>query len=370
MVIGVPKEIVAGEKRVAVTPEGVAGLAAAGHTVLVERAAGAGSGYADEAYAASGANLFTSTEALWAAADLVAKVKQPLEAETDRFHPGLIYLGYCHAVYRPWLVDVLLARRVTTFAAEEVALPNGDRPLLIPMSEIAGRLAVLTAAHYLAEPPGLAGVMLGCLRGQACTHVLIIGAGTVGRSAAAVACALGAEVTVFDRDPDAARDRLLATAPQAHLHATPVTRDDLEALLPAADAVINAVLWDPLTGEHLVTREGLRRMRRGSVIVDVDCTPGGVIETSRPMTLDDPTFVEEGVIHYCVYNMPASVPQTSTCAYAGALLPYLELIAGKGIDGALAERPELRAGLVTRDGLLLDAHIGEAQGREVGDQNR
>jgi len=220
------------------------------------------------------------------------------------------------------------------------------------MSEIAGRLAVLTAAHYLAEPPGSAGVMLGCVGGQATAHVLIIGGGTVGRSAAAAACGLGARVTVVDREPDRVRERLTQAAPRAHLPTESVTRAQVEALLPEVDAIINAVLWDPLTGEHLVTREGLRRMKRGAVIVDVDCTANGVIETTRPMTLDNPTYVEEGVIHYCVYNMPASVPQTSTRAYAGALLPYLELLADHGVDAAMAERPELRAGLVTRDGVL------------------
>jgi len=291
---------------------------------------------------------------------LVAKVKQPLEEETERFHEGLVYLGYCHAVYRPWLVEALLRGRVTTFAAEGVALPNGDRPLLIPMSEIAGRLAVLTAARYLAEPPGSAGVLLGCVGGMATAHVLIIGGGTVGRSAAAAACGLGAKVTVVDRAPDRVRERLGREAPAATLLSDPVTREMVEALLPEIDAVVNAVLWDPLTGIHLVTREGLRLMKRGAVIVDVDCTAGGVIETTRPMTLDDPTFVQEGVIHYCVYNMPASVPQTSTRAYAGALLPYLELLADRGVDGAMAERPELRAGLVTRDGVLLDEHVAEA----------
>ena len=363
MRIGIPQEIVPGEKRVAVTPEGVARLTAAGHIVLVQAGAGQGSGYPDAAYQAAGADLLASADALWAAADLIAKVKQPLEAETERFHVGLIYLGYCHAVYRPWLVDALLAKRVTALAAEEVALPNGDRPLLIPMSEIAGRLAVLTAAHYLAEPPGSAGIMLGCVGGQASTHVLIIGGGTVGRSAAAAACGLGAQVTVVDQAPDRVRERLLEAAPCARLSTEQASAEVVWELLPGVDAIVNAVLWDPVTGEHLVTREGLRRMKRGAVIVDVDCTANGAIETTRPMTLDDPVFVEEGVIHYCVYNMPASVPQTSTHAYAGALLPYLERVAEKGVDAAMAEWPELRRGLVTRDGVLLDGHLAEAQGR-------
>jgi len=366
MRIGVPKEIVAGEKRVSVTPEGVATLTRAGHVAFVQSGAGAGSGYADEAYAAAGAEVVGSAEGVWASGELVAKVKQPLEAETARFHEGLIYLGYCHAVYRPWLVDALLGKGVTTLAAEDVALPNGDRPLLIPMSEIAGRLAVLTAAHYLAEPPGSAGVMLGSVDGQATAHVLIIGGGTVGRSAAAAASGLGARVTVVDRAPERVRERLAEAAPAAALRAEPAVREQVEALLPDVDAIINGVLWDPVSGEHLVTREGLRQMKRGAVIVDVDCAAGGAIETTRPMTLDDPIFVEEGVVHYCVYNMPASVPQTSTRAYAGALLPYVELIAAQGLEAAMAERPELRAGLVTRDGVLLDEYVAEAQGRAPG----
>jgi alanine dehydrogenase len=366
MRIGIPKEIVAGEKRVAVTPEGAERLVREGHTVLVERGAGEGSGFADDAYVAAGGEVVASADDVWAQAELIAKVKQPQEEETARFREGLVYLGYVHAVSRPWLVDALLAKRVTSFAAEEVALPNGDRPLLIPMSEIAGRLAVLTAAHYLAAPPGSAGIMLGCVAGQASARLLIIGGGTVGRSAAAAACGLGAEVTVIDSDPAKAASRLAEVAPTAHLATSPASPELVRDMLAEVDAVINAVLWDPLTGQHLVTRQDLKRMRPDSVIVDVDCTPGGAIETTRVMAIDQPTFVEEGVIHYCVPNMPATVPQTSTRAYAGALLPYLELIANRGVDGAIAECAELAAGLIARDGLLLDEHVAKAQRRGTG----
>jgi len=363
VIIAVPAEVVPGEKRVAVIPGGAERLVRAGHRVLVQRGAGEGSGHSDAAYVAVGAEIVESADELWQRAELLAKVKQPLEPETARFHDGLTYLGYCHAVSRPWLVDALLERRVAAFASEEVALANGDRPLLIPMSEIAGRLAVLVAAHYLAQPAGSAGVMLGTVTGCPSAHVLIIGGGTVGRSAAAAADGLGARVTVIDRDPPAARLRVAQVAPGARVPEAPASPALVWDLLPEVEAIINAVLWNPLTGEHLVTRDGLRRMKPGAVIVDVDCTPAGVIETSRVMTIDQPTFIEEGVIHYCVPNMPAMVPQTSTRAFAEATLPYLEVLAKKGLEGAIEERPELKLGLIARHGLLLDHHVAEAQGR-------
>ncbi|MGQ9729650.1 MAG: alanine dehydrogenase [Candidatus Zipacnadales bacterium] len=363
MLIGVPKEIITGEKRVSITPAGVERLVEAGHQVIVQAAAGEGSRFSDDAYRNAGACVVADAPEVWGRAELLVKVKQPTEAETSYFHEGLVYLGYLHAAYRPWLVEALLERKVTAFAAEKIALDNGDRPLLIPMSEIAGRLAVMTVAHYLADPPGSAGVMLGCIGDQATAHLLILGGGTVGRSAAATASSLGARVTVVDREPERVRERLAEAAPRAVLHPDSASRSVVEALLPKVDAIINGVLWDPQSGEHLVTREGLRQMRPGSVIVDVDCTPGGAIETTRVMTLDCPTFVKEGVIHYCVPNMPASVPQTSTQAFAQATLPYVELIAGRGLEGALAVSKALERGLVTRQGRLLDKHVAEVQGR-------
>lgn len=365
MLIGVPKEVVPGEKRVAVTPDGARQLIEGGHELLLQSGAGEGSGFADEAYASHGVEIAASDDEVWARAALVTKVKQPLEEETSRFRAGLILYSYCHLATRPWLVDALLESRVTAIAFEEVVLPDGDRPLLRPMSEIAGRLAILVAGQYLAEPHGTRGVLMGSVAGRPSVSVLIIGGGTVGASAAAAACGLGAEVAVVDNDPERVRARLSQVAPAAKVIPSPATPSVVADLLPHVDVVINAVLWDPLTGEHLVTRASLRRMRTGAVIVDVDCTPNGVIETTRVMTVQEPTFEVEGVVHYCVPNMPATVPHTSTRALASATLPYLQRLADLGLTAALDASPELKPALVCRDGKLLDRHVAEAQGRFV-----
>ncbi len=366
MLIGVPTEVAPGERRVGVTPAGATRLTAGGHQLLLQRGAGARTGFADEAYEAQGAEVVNAADEVWARAELVAKVKQPVPEETHRFHEGLILFSYCHLATRPWLVEALLARRVTAIAFEEVVLPDGERPLLRPMSEIAGRLAVFVAGQYLAEPHGTRGVLLGSLAGLSTAHVLIIGGGAAGASAAVGACGLGAEVTVVDCDPDRVRPRLAALVPAERVLAA--SPDVVGELLPQVDVVINAVRWDPVTGQHLVTRESLRRMKTGAVIVDIDCTPGGAIETTRTMTIDEPTFVEEGIIHYCVPNMPATVPHTSTEALTAATLPYLERLARLGVDGALATCPELVPGLVCRDGRLLDGAVAEAQGRTPGEE--
>jgi alanine dehydrogenase len=363
MLIGVPTEVVPGEKRVALTPEGARRLIEAGHRVLLESGAGEGSGYPDEVYAGHDVEVVVTADEVWARADLVTKVKQPLEEETPRFREGLILFGYCHLATRPWLVDALLEKRVTAVAFEEVVLPDGERPLLRPMSEIAGRLAILVAAQYLAEPYGHRGVLLGTVSGRSSAGVLIIGGGTAGVSAAAAACGLGAAVTVVDRDPERARARVAKAAPSANVLAAPATPELVQDMLPDIDVVVNAVLWDPLTGQHLVTRDSLRGMREGAVIVDVDCTPGGVIETTRVTTIEEPTFEVEGVIHYCVPNMPATVPHTSTEALTSATLPYLERLADLGVIAALETCPELAAAVVCRNGKLLDSHVAAAQGR-------
>lgn len=370
MLIGVPKEIVPGEKRVGVTPDGARQLIESGHELLLQPGAGEGSGFTDAAYATYGVQIGASADEVWARAELITKVKQPLEEETPRFREGLILYSYCHLATRPWLVDALLESRVTAIAFEEVLLPGGGRPLLRPMSEIAGRLAILVAGRYLAEPHGSRGVLMGSVAGQPSASVLIIGGGTVGTSAAAAACGLGAEVTVVDRDPERIRARLSEAAPAAKVIPSAASPSVVAALLPEVDVVVNAVLWDPVTGEHLVTRDSLCRMRQGAVIVDVDCTPNGVIETTRVMTVEEPTFEVEGVVHYCVPNMPATVPHTSTQALASATFPYLARLADLGVAGALKASPDLKPAVVCREGKLLDSHVAAVQGRAMEEMNR
>ncbi len=370
MLIGVAKEVVPGEKRVALTPEGARRLIQGAHQVLLEAGAGTGSGHSDDAYREQGAQVAESADEVWARADLLTKVKQPLEGETALFREGLILFSYCHLATRPWLVDALLKKSVTAVAFEEVVLPDGERPLLRPMSEVAGRLAILVAGQYLAEPYGSRGVLMGTVSGQPAAGVLIIGGGTVGSSAAAAACGLGARVTVVDREPERVRPRLAEVAPSADLVAAPASPELVQDILPEVDVIVNAVRWDPLTGRHLVTRDSLRRMRKGSVIVDVDCTPGGVIETTRVTTIEEPTFEEEGVIHYCVPNMPATVPHTSTEALTSATLPYVERLTDLGVTAALETCPELEGAVVCQDGKLLDSHVAAAQGRPIEEMNR
>jgi alanine dehydrogenase len=366
MLIGTPREVIPGERRVGLTPQGAHCLKEAGHEVLLEAGAGEGSGHSDTAYMTEGAGIVSSPEELWGRAELVTKVKQPVPEEVDRFREGLTLFSYCHLATRPWLVDALLQRRVTAIAFEEVQLANGTRPLLRPMSEIAGRLAVLIAGQYLAAPHGSRGVLLGSFDGRPAARVLILGGGAAGSAAAAAAHGLGAAVSVVDRDPDSVRSRIAAAAPGAEV--LQASREMVERLLPDTDAVINAIRWDPLTGSHLITRDALRRLPHGAVIVDIDCTPGGAVETSRTMTVDSPVFEVEGVIHHCVPNMPATVPLTSTEALTSATLPYLERLATLGVDGALEALPELGPALQCRSGRLLDEAVARATGQPFGDQ--
>ena len=366
MLVSVPRESVPGERRVGVTPEGAATLRRAGHGVLVQRGAGEGAGFTDEEYAAAGAELVSGPQELFARGELMCRVKQPQAEECDWLAEGSALCCYLLVGPRPWLVDALLRRRISAIAYEEVRLPDGSRPLLRPMSEIAGRLAVRVGAHYLARPPGSRGVLLDGLGGEAGARVLILGGGTVGASAAAAAVALGAEVTVLDADPGRARRAIGEAMGNAErVQVLECTRPAADEHLAAAELVINAVQWDPLTGWHIVTRDSLRLMPRGAVIVDVACDPGGAVETCRIMSIEDRVFEEEGVLHYCVPNMPAMVPRTATRMLASATLPYVERLASLGVAGALEVCPGLRGALVCHEGRLLDTRVAQVQGRSL-----
>ena len=370
MLITVPRESVPGERRVGVTPDGVRRLRAAGHTVLVQSGAGEGAGFDDEEYTAAGADLTSDPRQLFERSELMCRVKQPQPPECNWLAEGSTLFCYLLLGPRPWLVDALLQRRVSAIAYEEVTLPDGVRPLLRPMSEIAGRLAVRVGAHYLARPPGSRGVLLDGLGADPGAHVLILGGGTVGASAAAAAVALGACVTVLDLDPERARRNVLAAVgrvatpvPTPRLQVAECTRETADEHLARADLVINGVQWDPLTGWHIVTRESLRTMPRGAALVDVACDPGGAVETCRVMSIEDPVFEEEGVVHYCVPNMPGTVPRTATRMLSTATLPYVERLASLGVEGALAACPELGGALVCHEGRLLDPRVAQVQGR-------
>ncbi|PYE56278.1 alanine dehydrogenase [Deinococcus yavapaiensis] len=359
MKIGLPKEIKVKENRVALTPGGVATLVRRGHTVLVERGAGIGSGFQDGEYEAAGASMGTAAEA-WAA-EMVVKVKEPIEAEYGFLREDLLLFTYLHlAADRP-LTERLLESGTTSVAYETVQVEDGSLPLLTPMSEVAGRLAVQAGAYYLQKPNGGRGVLLGGVPGVQPGHVLVIGGGVVGTNAAKMAMGLGAKVTVLDVNQK--RLAYLDDVFFGRLTTMMSSEANIRALLPETDLLIGGVLIPGAKAPHLVTRDMLSLMQEGSVIVDVAVDQGGCVETIKPTTHDDPVYTIDGVIHYGVANMPGAVPRTSTFALTNATFPYVAMLADQGLD-ALARSAALRKGLNTRGGKLTFAGVGEAFGLE------
>ena len=355
MLIGLPKEIKVKENRVALTPGGVSTLTRRGHEVLVEADAGVGSGFADAEYAEAGARLVSAPDA-WGA-QMVVKVKEPVEAEYAYLRPDLLLFTYLHlAADRP-LTDALLEGGTTAVAYETVQLEDGSLPLLTPMSEVAGRLAVQAGAYYLQKPSGGRGVLLGGVPGVQPGHVLIIGGGVVGTNAAKMAMGLGARVTVLD-----VSQRRLAYLDDVffgRLTTMMSSEANIRALLPEMDLVIGGVLIPGARAPHLVTRDMLASMQRGSVIVDVAVDQGGCVETIHPTTYDDPAYEVDGILHYGVANMPGAVPRTSTLALTNATFPYVTQMADKGIH-ALEGNPALKKGLNTMNGKLTYAGVADA----------
>lgn len=356
MRVGVGKEVMPGERRVALTPAGVVELVADGHEVLVEKGAGADSGFPDAAYVEVGARL-VEREEVWGESDLLLKVKEPVAAEYGFLRPDLTLFTYLHLAAEPALIDVLLETGTTAFGYETVQDGRGRLPLLAPMSEIAGRLSTLAGAYFLQAPMGGRGVLIGGAPGVQPARVTLLGGGAVGTHAAQVAVGMGAEVTILERSID----RIRALQGHFGVEARVLYSDSLtiQELLPESDIVIGAVLIPGARTPRLITREMLGSMREGSVIVDVAIDQGGCIETSRPTTHDDPVFEVEGVVHYCVTNMPSSVPVTATRALTNATLPYARLLAGKGIDGALEAEPGLMPGLNVRAGEIVNPAVAE-----------
>jgi len=358
MIIGVPKEIKDKEFRVSATPGTVASLVQAGHRVLVQKGAGEGSGFDDDTYARSGALLLDTAAEVWQAAEMIIKVKEPLPDEFPFLREGLILFTYLHLAAAEEVTHALMRHRVTAIAYETVELPNGALPLLTPMSEVAGKMSVQIAAHYLEKMNGGRGKLLGGVPGVPPSDVVIIGGGIVGTNAAIVALGMGASAVILDINTD--RLRYLSEILHGHLITLVSNRHNLAEAVRRADVVIGAVLIPGAKAPKLVTREMVASMKPGSVIVDVAVDQGGCVETTRPTSHSEPTYFVNGVLHYCVPNMPGAVPRTSTYALTNQTLPYTLELAGKGFDGAVRASPALAKGVNVYQGQITHKAVAAA----------
>ena len=360
MQIGVPKEIKTHEYRVGLTPAGVRELTRHGHQVMVEHNAAAGIGIADDDYRAAGAQVMDSADAVFAAAEVIVKVKEPQPAEIARLRPGQVLFTYLHLAADKTQTEGLLRSGATCIAYETVTDARGALPLLAPMSEVAGRMAVQVGAHCLEKEQGGTGILLGGVPGVPPAKVVVLGGGVSGTNAARMAVGLEASVAIIDRSLPRLKELDLQFGPRATtLFAT---HHAIEDMVIAADLVIGAVLVPGAAAPKLVTREMVRRMRPGSVLVDISIDQGGCSETSRPTTHSNPTYVDEGVVHYCVTNMPGAVARTSTFALTNATLPFVMALAEKGWRQALADDPHLRHGLNVHDGHVTHAAVAHDLG--------
>lgn len=360
MVVGIPKEIKDAEHRVAIIPAGVHALRARGHRVLVQHGAGIGSGLSDEVYTRAGAELVADPKTIYAQADLIYKVKEPLPSEVDLLREGQVLFAYLHLAPAPELTKVLLKRKVVGMAYETVETRDGRRPLLEPMSEVAGRMAVHIGAHYLATPHGGRGVLIGGVPGVPPATVVILGGGTVGYNAAKVAAGMGAWVYLLD--VDSARMRYLDEILPDNVTTLISNQMSIEECVRRADIVIGAVYISGARTPRLVTREMVKVMKPGSVIVDVAIDQGGCVETSRPTTHTDPVYTVDGIIHYCVANMPGAFARTSTFALTNVTLPYAMRLANSGWRRAILENLELSLGLNVALGHVTHPAVAKAHG--------
>ncbi len=361
MIIGVPKEVKADEYRVSITPAGVAELVADGHTVLIENSAGVGSGIQDEQFEQAGARIVSCKE-VFSKSGMIIKVKEPLPEEFDKLQEGQILYTYLHLAPAPELTDSLLERKIAGVAYETVETDDGALPLLIPMSEVAGRMSVNEGAKYLERENGGRGILLGGVPGVDPGHVVIIGGGIVGMNAAKMAVGTGAKVTLLDINLD--RLRYIDDIFNGRVVTIMSNRLNILDYVKTADIVIGAVLLTGARAPKLITRKMLSQMMPGSVVVDVGIDQGGILETSRPTTHSDPIFEEEGVIHYCVANMPGALARTSTYALTNATLPYARELAAKGLKKALEDNIPLRYGLNLYRGRVTHPAVAEALGKE------
>lgn len=360
MNVGVPREIMEAEYRVAITPVGVRELRSDGHTVLIERGAGEGSSIPDAAYARAGATLVPSADGVWGAADLVLKVKEPLPAERPLLRKGQILFTYLHLAAHRDVTEAMVASGCVGIAYETVETDDGLLPLLAPMSEIAGRMAPHVAAHHLERPHGGSGVLLSGVSGVRPARVVVIGAGMAGMNAAWVAQGMEAEVVLLDRDVE--RLRYVDHIHKGRILTLASAGLTIEEQVVQADVVIGAVLVPGALAPRLVSAGTVAEMRPGSVIVDISIDQGGCFETSHVTTHTNPTYVTNGVVHYCVGNMPGAVPHTSTYALTNATLPYAIALAGKGLVQALVDDRGLARGVNVFEGHLVNAAVAEAHG--------
>ena len=365
MRVGVPKEIKIHEYRVGLTPQSVRELAARGHSVLVERDAGAGIGASDEEYRAAGAAVVDTADDVFAQADLIVKVKEPQAAERRKLRPGQVLFTYLHLAPDPAQASELVASGAVAIAYETVTSEGGGLPLLAPMSEVAGRMSVQVAARFLEKPQGGRGVLMSGVPGVAPASVVILGAGVVGSNAALVAAGMGAQVTVLNHTVDQLRQ--LESRHGSRVRTLLSSRAAVEEVVRSADAVIGAALVPGALAPKLVSREMLATMRSGAVLVDVSIDQGGCFETSRPTTHADPVFVVDGIVHYCVANIPGAVPRTSTYALNSATLPFVIALADHGWRAALEREPHLRNGLNICRGRINNPEVADALGRRWRD---
>ncbi|MGE0104114.1 MAG: alanine dehydrogenase [Blastocatellales bacterium] len=361
MIVGLPKEIKDNEYRVGMTPAGVRTLSDAGHTVLVERSAGEGSGITDDEYITAHGKIVDTADEVWERAEMIVKVKEPVGPEYKRMREGQLLFTYLHLAPDVKLTQTMIERKVTGIAYETITNDEGHLPLLTPMSEVAGRMAVQVGAHYLQKPEGGRGVLMGGVPGVLPAKVVIIGGGVVGINSLKMAIGLGAHVVILDKNLE--RLRYLDDIFGAKIRTLMSNPFTVQEAIANADLVVGAVLVPGASAPMLVTREMLKSMNRGAVIVDVAVDQGGCIETTRPTTHSDPTFYVEEVLHYCVANMPGAVPRTSTFALTNATLPFALRLANRGFKDAIASDRHLKEGVNTYAGHITYEAVAESQGQ-------
>jgi len=358
MIIGVPKEIKNNENRVALTPAGAKELIKRGHQVYVQQSAGLGSGFSDQDYSAAGANLLPTIEATYQIAEMIMKVKEPIESEYNLIKPNQLLFTYFHfASYEP-LTKAMVASKAICLAYETVEKVDRSLPLLVPMSEVAGRMAIQKGANYLEKPLGGRGILLGGVPGVLPAKVLILGGGIVGTQAAWMAAGLGADVIIMD--VSLPRMRYLADVMPANVKTMMSNEFNIREQIKQTDLIVGAVLIPGAKAPHLITKDMLKDMKKGAVVVDVAVDQGGCIETCKPTTHENPTYVIDDVVHYCVANMPGAVPYTSTLALTNATLPYAIQLADKGWKKAAQENTDLVPGLNVIQGDIVYKAVAEA----------